>query len=434
MVETKDATSAGPDPGTDAPIGHGRIVQVNVSAGGVPKHAVPGTRVGRLGLDGDAQAHPGVHGGPHRAVALFAIEAIQRVAAEGHPIGPGAAGENLTTEGVELAELAPGTRLGFPSGLELEIASPDNPCDTIRGSFIDGKSGRISILKHPLDSRMYARVLREGAVATGDAFQVLAPLPASQAKLLHLVERLETNERRFWLATWEAVAATGADLRVLDLGDLVVCAAPALPGGHFNAAYGLRFVPVLRDRVLDHFRSNGVRAWIVDVEPPLPGLEPEVRGSVLGAEAEQIKVAPAVAGLTIREVGRDQAALWESVLCEGSGLDGAVRATWLAAAGEIAAIPGMHLLLAELDGRPAAAAGLYTRARVGGLSSAAVLPWARGRGIHGALISARARLAEAHGCTIVTAQAETDSQSERNMLRLGLERLLMRGIYRVEIP
>ena len=154
----------------------------------------------------------------------------------------------------------------------------------------------------------------------------------------------------------------------------------------------------------------------------------------MGAEAGRIDEAPAVPGLTIREVGQDQAAAWETVMCDGFGLDGAVRAAWMAAAEEIAAIPGMHLLVAELDGRPAAAAGLYTRARVGGLSSAAVLPGARGRGIHGALISARARLAEAHGCTHVTAQADSESQSERNMVRLGLERLLMRGIYRVEAP
>jgi hypothetical protein len=193
-------------------------------------------------------------------------------------------------------------------------------------------------------------------------------------------------------------------------------------------------VPVLRDRVLGHFRSNGVRAWVVDIEPPLPGLEPEVRGSILGAEAGRIQEAPAVSGLMIREVGPDEAAVWEMVMCDGFGLDGAVRAAWMAAAEQIAAIPGMHLLLAELDGRPAAVAGLYTRARIGGLSSAAVLPWARGRGIHGALISARARLAEASACTHVTAQADSDSQSERNMLRLGLERLLMRGVYRVEAP
>ena len=150
MVETRDATRTSTDAEPPAvPLGSGRVVQVNVSSGGVPKHAIPGTRVGRLGLEGDLQAHPGIHGGPHRAVCLLAIEAIRRVAAEGHPIEPGSVGENLTTEGVELARLAPGTRLAFDGGLELEISAPANPCDTIRSSFSDGKSGRISILRFP---------------------------------------------------------------------------------------------------------------------------------------------------------------------------------------------------------------------------------------------------------------------------------------------
>jgi MOSC domain-containing protein YiiM len=412
----------------------GRVVQVNVSSGGVPKLAVPGAAVGRLGLEGDRQANPGVHGGPHRAVSLLAIEVIRRVAAEGHPIAPGSVGENLTTEGVELARLEPGTRLHFDRGLELEISAPANPCDTIRGSFIDGRSGRISILKFPSDSRMYARVLTEGSVDAGDRFHVLPPLPETSATLHLLLERLEANERRFWLVTWQAAAAAGADLRILDLGDLAVCAAPGLPGGHFNAAYGLRFVPELRDRVLGHFRRNGVTAFVVDLEPPLPGLEPEVRSSIVGTESERVAEARAVPGLSIHEVGPEESATWETTICDGFGLTGAVREAWMAAAAGIAAIPGMHLLLAELDGRPAGAAGLYTRARVGGLSPAAVLPWARGRGVHSALITARARLAEVRGCTLVTAQAETDGPSERNLVRLGMERLLVRGIYRVAAP
>jgi MOSC domain-containing protein YiiM/GNAT superfamily N-acetyltransferase len=412
----------------------GHVLQVNISPGGVPKQPVERARVGPLGLEGDAHAHIGVHGGPHRAVCLLGIEVIRRVAAEGHPIAPGSVGENLTTEGLELATLAAGTRLAIGSELVLEISGPANPCDVIKGNFLEGKSGRISILKHPTDSRIYARVLTEGAVAVGDAISVLPALADSQAMRHLLLEKLEATERRFWLSTWEAVAASGADLRILDLGDLVVCAAPALRGGHFNAAYGLRFVPDLRGRVLEHFRRNGVRAWVVDVEPPLPGLEPEVRGSVLGAAAERVQDAPAVAGLTIREVGADEAVAWETVVCDGFDLQGALRVAWLTAAPTIAGIPGMRLLLAELDGRPAGAAGLFTRARVGDLSHATVLPWARGRGIHQALISARARLAETHGCTLITGQADTASQSERNMVRMGLERLLERGVYRVEAP
>jgi MOSC domain-containing protein YiiM len=430
VLETDPLARADPD----AILATGRVLHVNVSPGGVPKRSVGSASVRRLGLEGDAHTHIGVHGGPHRAVCLFGIEAIRRVAADGHQIAPGTVGENLTTEGIELALLAPGTRLAVGDEVLLEISGPANPCDVIKGGFRDGKSGRISILKHPSDSRVYARVLAEGTVAADDVVRVLPPLPDSGAVRHQLVEKLEVNERRFWLANWEAVAASGADLRILDLGDLVVCASPQLRGGHFNAAYGLRFVPELRDRVLEHFRANGVTAWVVDLEPPLPGLEPEVHSSIVGAEAERVPDASATPGLIIREVGADEAAAWESVVCDGFELTGPVRAAWMAAAPELPRIPGMHLLVAELEGRHAGAAGLYTRARVGGLSPAAVLPWARGRGVHGALISARARLAEAHGCTLVTAQAETDGQSERNMLRLGLERLLVRGIYRVDGP
>ena len=86
----------------------GRVLHVNTSPGGVPKQSVERARVGQLGLEGDAHAHIGVHGGPHRAVCLLGIEVIRRVAAEGHPIAPGTVGENLTTEGLELAGLASG--------------------------------------------------------------------------------------------------------------------------------------------------------------------------------------------------------------------------------------------------------------------------------------------------------------------------------------
>ena len=91
----------------------GRLVQVNVSPGGVPKHAVPEARVTALGVEGDRQADVTVHGGPHRAVSILGIEAIRRVASEGHPIAPGTTGENLTVEGFDVSALPVGTRLSI---------------------------------------------------------------------------------------------------------------------------------------------------------------------------------------------------------------------------------------------------------------------------------------------------------------------------------
>ena len=143
----------------------GRVLQLNLSPGGVPKHPVAEARLGPHGFEGDAHDHDHVHGGPLRAVCLIANEALERVREDGHPgVVPGAVGENLTTEGIEIARLVVGARLAIGSEVVLEISAPANPCDVIKGAFAAGKSGRISILLHPDDSRMYARVERGGTV------------------------------------------------------------------------------------------------------------------------------------------------------------------------------------------------------------------------------------------------------------------------------
>jgi len=67
----------------------GVVHQINVSPGGVPKRPVMTAHVGLLGLAGDDQSKKEIHGGPERAVCLFAMERIEAMAAEGHPIGAG---------------------------------------------------------------------------------------------------------------------------------------------------------------------------------------------------------------------------------------------------------------------------------------------------------------------------------------------------------
>src|SRR3990170_6502019 len=106
----------------------GRLLQVNVSPGGVPKRAVASARVTSAGVEGDRQRELTVHGGPHRAVSILGIEAIRRVAAEGHPIAPGTTGENLTVEGFDVSSLPPGTRLAIGDDVELELAEAAGPC------------------------------------------------------------------------------------------------------------------------------------------------------------------------------------------------------------------------------------------------------------------------------------------------------------------
>lgn len=150
-----------------------RIHRINVSRGGVPKRAVDEAHVTRLGIEGDTQANRKYHGGPERALCLYAVEVIDRVAAEGHPIEPGSTGENITTINLDWAALAPGARLRLGREVEIELTSYTVPCRTIAASFIRGGFGRILQKKHPGESRLYARVLREGRIKIGDPIDIL---------------------------------------------------------------------------------------------------------------------------------------------------------------------------------------------------------------------------------------------------------------------
>lgn len=156
----------------------GRVASVNVSPGGVPKRPVERAWVGRLGLEGDGHAEPEpVHGGPDQAVCLYAAEAIARVAADGHVAFPGAYGENLTLEGIEVGLLAPGDRLAVgDAGLVLEITKHAGPCQTIAHWFTEGRISRISPKDHAADARQYARIVAEGPVSPGDRVVVLPPV------------------------------------------------------------------------------------------------------------------------------------------------------------------------------------------------------------------------------------------------------------------
>jgi MOSC domain-containing protein YiiM len=147
----------------------GRVVQVSVNPrGGVPKHAIAATEITAEGVAGDKQRDRRFHGGPQRAVCLFALERIEALRAEGHPIGPGTTGENLTLAGVAWDAIKVGDRLRVGEWVELEITGYASPCSNIEASFADGAFERMSQKLHPGWSRLYARVLAEGTVRAGD--------------------------------------------------------------------------------------------------------------------------------------------------------------------------------------------------------------------------------------------------------------------------
>ena len=152
---------------------NGSIFAINVSNGGVPKLAVREAVLTSEGLEGDRQRDLRYHGGPERALCLFALERVLELQAEGHPIFPGSVGENVTTVGLDWSLLAPGARLALGEEALVEITSYTSPCKNIAGSFADGEFKRISQKVHPGDSRLYARVLRGGRLAVGQPVRLL---------------------------------------------------------------------------------------------------------------------------------------------------------------------------------------------------------------------------------------------------------------------
>ncbi len=109
-----------------------------------------------FGFEGDAHARPG----SKRQVLLIESETLEEFS-----VAPGALKENITTAGIPLAELAPGSRLRVGEVM-LEITMECAPC-----SFVDTVQAG---LQARLQRRrgMLARVLESGSVRVGDAVRV----------------------------------------------------------------------------------------------------------------------------------------------------------------------------------------------------------------------------------------------------------------------
>jgi MOSC domain-containing protein YiiM len=152
---------------------NGRIVQISVSPGGLPKMAVAAARVTPLGLEGDGHRNKQHHGGPERAVCLFAMEIIDKLRAEGHAIVPGTIGENVTVQGLEWSTVTPGCHLRLGESVVLQVTRFTSPCTNIMPVFKGGDFTRVSEKRHPGWSRVYARVLATGSIRQGDAVGLL---------------------------------------------------------------------------------------------------------------------------------------------------------------------------------------------------------------------------------------------------------------------
>ncbi len=161
----------------------GRILQVSVSRGGVPKRAIPEGMITPLGIAGDSCAHPQIHGGPRQALLLVTAEAIEELSAQGYPLFFGALGENLTTRGLDRRQLRIGQRLRAGQAL-LEITKLRVPCSTLD---VYGPSLKQQVFDKKVKagdptsprwgmSGFYTSVIEPGPVRVNDIIAIVATL------------------------------------------------------------------------------------------------------------------------------------------------------------------------------------------------------------------------------------------------------------------
>jgi MOSC domain-containing protein YiiM/GNAT superfamily N-acetyltransferase len=398
----------------------GRVLQVNVSPGGLPKLPVDQAWVSRLGLDGDGHNARTVHGGPHRAVCLFGIEAIERLQAEGHPVGAGGVGENLTTTGIEWSLLPAGTRARIGDELLLEISDTASPCATQRQNFSDGRFSRISIEIHPSDARMYARVIREGPVRPNDPIELL-PMPADSRALDELkLDALDWVSGKSALLVWRLLEELGLDIRIFDDGELLMAAVPGEERPDLSHAYGLARLPNLVHEAQQFYDDHRSKGCLITDGAPWPDAVPRPMTDAFAADPADV-TGDWPAGLRIDRLTASDAGDWVAVRSAAERrpddywTEEFVRA--------LIGAPHATLLKASLDDVPVGVAWMYGGHKTAWLRGGAVVPEHRNKGIHRALIGERARLAAEAGCNLIGVWAETGSTSARNLASAGFQRI-----------
>jgi MOSC domain-containing protein YiiM len=134
--------------------------------------------VGRLGLDGDEQADPSVHGGLAKALYAYprehypfwqTVRAQARVAAWNDALQPGTMGENLTLSGVIESELWVGDRLRLP-GCLLAVSEPRFPCAKFGAAI--GFAQAVKLMVQSGYCGAYLTVIGPGVVAAGDLVEL----------------------------------------------------------------------------------------------------------------------------------------------------------------------------------------------------------------------------------------------------------------------
>ena len=275
---------------------------------------------------------------------------------------------------------------------------------------------------------------------------VVASEPLPRADLLALARRLELAEALAGVEFAATLRRTGVFPEATSLavgGGYGTFAGAASP---LTQAFGLGLhgsMPATEiDRLGAFFHGRGAPSAIELSAPADPSLERaflargyrvvEQSDVLTCRSAEAPEAMPVPVGVAIRRASPAELGDLARVVAAGFAADAG-------AGGSLSRdIEGMFrmlttaVFLAEADGKPVGGGMLLVHRRVGILCAAAVLPEARSRGIHQALLRERLAAARTLKCESVMIVAQAGSASHRNAGRAGFTVVYPRAKYQLD--
>lgn len=151
--------------------------------------------LGRLNLDGDAQADLENHGGPDKAVNVYPIEHYPywRQTLSLNELVPGDFGENFTTEALSENEVCIGDTFEIGESL-VQVSQPRQPCWKLARRW--GIKDLALRFQNTGRTGWYFRVLREGFVQANHTMMLVSrPHPQWTVAVANLIMHHRTGDR-----------------------------------------------------------------------------------------------------------------------------------------------------------------------------------------------------------------------------------------------
>ncbi|MDP4117458.1 MAG: MOSC domain-containing protein [Bacteroidota bacterium] len=144
----------------------GRISAISISAKkGIPKSNVKSAELIKdYGIKGDAHA-----GNWHRQVSFLAMESIDTMRQKGLPaLRPGAFAENITTEFIDVPNIAIGTKVQLGNTAIIEITQIGKECHSKCAIF-----DQVGDCVMPREG-IFGIVIKGGIIEMGDSFKIIS--------------------------------------------------------------------------------------------------------------------------------------------------------------------------------------------------------------------------------------------------------------------